>query len=211
LIYACVNTKGGGGKTTTAVHLAVRLAVDGPTLLIDGDPQKSAAAWAAWRRESPYQDGPTPTTTCLNGRAITTEGRELAAGFKNTVVDAGGRDSAGLRAALILAHQAIVPVGASNFDSAAMTDLLEVVELAKDYTPSLTVRVLLSRVDMRSKDVGEMLENLRESKLQVFKTRICERVAFRRAIGEGATAGELNKDPLATAEMEALYEEVLAG
>lgn len=68
MIFACVNTKGGVGKTTTAVHLATMLARQHRTLLIDGDPQASAASWAAWRRESDYQ--PSPTTTCLTGKAI---------------------------------------------------------------------------------------------------------------------------------------------
>ncbi|MEP9781904.1 ParA family protein, partial [Xanthomonas euvesicatoria] len=54
MVFACVNTKGGVGKTTTAVHLAVMLARQGKTLLIDGDPQASAASWAAWRRETQY-------------------------------------------------------------------------------------------------------------------------------------------------------------
>jgi cellulose biosynthesis protein BcsQ len=48
MIFACVNTKGGVGKTTTAVHLAVMLSRQGKTLLIDGDTQASAASWAAW-------------------------------------------------------------------------------------------------------------------------------------------------------------------
>ena len=158
MIIACVNTKGGVGKPTTAVHLAVMLSRQGKTLLIDGDPQASAASWAAWRRETQYE--PSPTTTCLAGKAILMEGKQLASSFEHVVVDAGGRDSVGLRSALLLAQRAVIPIGASNLDAAALTDLLEVVELARDYNPELDVRVLLSRVDPRTKDAAEMLEFL---------------------------------------------------
>lgn len=202
-----VNTKGGVGKTTVAVHLAAMLATRAPTLLIDGDPQGSAVSWAAWRRDA--KRTPTPTTTVLVGKAVFEEGRHLAKGFEHTVIDAGGRDSAGLRGALLLADLAIVPVGASNLDAAAMTDLLEIVELARDFNPDLRVRVLMMRIDQRSKDTGEMLEYLRENNLDVLDARICERVAFRRAIGEGGTVAEVGRDVQAVNEMQALFEEVV--
>jgi chromosome partitioning protein len=80
--------------------------------------------------------------------------------------------------------------------------------LAKDFNEGLDVQVLLMRIDPRTKDTGEMLEYLRENKLQVLNSRICERVAYRRAIGEGATVDEIGKDPLAIAEMQALFDEV---
>ena len=205
--FAVVNTKGGVGKTTTAVHLAVMLARQGNTLLIDGDPQASAASWAAWRRETDFN--PSPTTTCLTGKAILAEGKQLAAGFEHVVVDAGGRDSVGLRSALLLAQRAIIPIGASNLDAAAMTDLLEVVEMARDYNPELDVRVLLTRVDPRTKDAADMLAFLAEHSLRVLPTQVCERVAFRRAIGEGAVVLELGRDQSAIAEMEAFFREVM--
>ena len=207
MIYAVVNTKGGVAKTTTAVHLATMLARLGKTLLIDGDPQASAASWAAWRRDNPEYN-PSPTTTCLTGKAILTEGKQLAAGFENVVVDAGGRDSIGLRSALLLAQRAIIPIGASNLDAAAMTDLMTVVELARDYNPELDVRVLLTRVDPRTKDTADMLAFLLEQKLTVLPTKVCERVAFRRAIGEGAIVQELGRDQAAINEMESFFQEV---
>ena len=207
--FACVNTKGGVGKTTTAVHLAVMLARQGRTLLIDGDPQASAASWAAWRREKPDYT-PTPTTTCLAGKAIYTEGKALAQGFEHCVVDAGGHDTVGLRSALLLAQRAVIPVGASQLDAAALTDVMTVVDLARDYNPQLDVRVLLSRVDSRTKDAAEMLAFLHEQKLVVLTSLICERVAFRRAISEGATVRELGKDPLAIHEMDAFFQEIAA-
>ncbi|WLE28533.1 hypothetical protein DVS74_011740 (plasmid) [Xylella fastidiosa subsp. multiplex] len=103
---------------------------------------------------------------------------------------------------------AIVPVGASGFDAAAMTDLLEIVELARDYNPELRVKILLTRIDPRTKDAKEMFEFLQENKLNVFNARICERVAFRRATSEGCTVEEIGKDSQAVAETSAFYQEV---
>ena len=42
---AVVNLKGGTGKTTSATALAMQLSSRGRTLLIDADPQGSAAHW----------------------------------------------------------------------------------------------------------------------------------------------------------------------
>ncbi len=91
-----------------------------------------------------------------------------------------------------------------------MTDLLEIVELAKDFNAGLDVRVLLMRIDPRTRDTGEMIDYLRENKLSILDARICERVAYRRAIGEGATVAEIAKDPQAVAEMAALFQEIQA-
>lgn len=207
--YAVVNTKGGVGKTTMACHLAAHLAKRDKTLLIDGDQQESAATWAHWRRDNQALEGhPSPNTVRLRGKAIFDEGRVLSEAFANTVVDAGGRDAPGLRNSLLLAELAIVPIGASDLDSAAMTDLLEVAELAKDYNPTLQVKVVLTRLDPRTKDAAKMLDFLREAKLVVLKASVAERVAFRRAIGEGSTVEELGKDASAIAEMAAFYAEV---
>lgn len=206
MIYAVVNTKGGVGKTTTAVHLSVMLARSGPSLLIDGDPQASAASWAAWRRETEY--APSPITIALAGKAIFKEGKSLAPNYRHIVVDAGGRDSPGMRSALLLADMAVVPVGASNLDAAAMDDLLAIVEEAKQFNDKLDVRLLLTRIDPRTKDVGEMISYLEGKGLAVLKNKICERVAVRRAVGDGAIVQEKGSDINAVAEIEAFFSEV---
>ena len=60
------------------------------------------------------------------------------------------------------------------------------------------------------KDVDEMLEFLNEQKLKVLPTKVCERVAFRRAIGEGATVQEIGRDQAAVAEVEGFFREITA-
>lgn len=209
MIYALTNSKGGVSKTTNSVHLAAALARTSPTLLIDGDPQSSSAIWAARRREN-GSNNPSPVTTRLLGKALLDEGRKLSQGFENTVVDAGGRDSADLRSALLLADVAIIPLGASNVDTDAMADFLEVVNMAMDYNPNLRIKVLLARIDTRTKDTGEVIEFLQEQSLPRLSSIIYERVAFRRVMPFGSTVAEYKRDKAAIAEIEAFVGEVTA-
>lgn len=206
---AVAHIKGGVSKTTTAVHLATEAAKRGPTLLIDGDPQASAASWAAWRRDAGHQ--PSPATIVLRDRAVLDEGRALSENFATTIIDVGGRDSGALRAALLLADLAIVPVGASSFDAATMTDLQEIIGMARDFNRELKVKILLSRIDPRTRntETAEMIQFLKDEGLEILDSIVCERVGFRRAIKEGATVEELGKDQQAISEMQALYKEVL--
>ena len=45
-VISGVNTKGGVGKTTTAVYLATALSCQDRVVLLDADPQGSATSWA---------------------------------------------------------------------------------------------------------------------------------------------------------------------
>ncbi len=46
MILTVASYKGGAGKSTSAIHLAAFLAERGPTVLVDGDPNRSALAWS---------------------------------------------------------------------------------------------------------------------------------------------------------------------
>ena len=70
--------KGGVGKTTTAVHLATFLQMQAPTLLIDGDPNRSATAWAR-RGQLPFK--------VIDERQAARYTRE----FENIVIDTEAR------------------------------------------------------------------------------------------------------------------------
>lgn len=46
MYYTIVGFKGGVAKSTSAIHLAAYLHQKAPTLLVDGDPNRSVTAWA---------------------------------------------------------------------------------------------------------------------------------------------------------------------
>lgn len=54
MIVTVTHYKGGVGKTTTAMHVAGLLSARGNTLLLDGDPNRSALAWLARGNGMPF-------------------------------------------------------------------------------------------------------------------------------------------------------------
>ena len=119
--------KGGTGKTTIATNLAQMRAARGrDVLLVDTDKQESASAWAGLRAE----EGIEPTITAVQklGKNITRDLLDLAKRYDDLVIDAGGRDSFELRAALVAAEQIFIPVQASQFDVWTLGNMAELVE-----------------------------------------------------------------------------------
>ena len=60
---AIISQKGGAGKTTLALHLAVAAQDAGRvSLIIDTDPQATASQWGSWREDKPPEviDSPPP-------------------------------------------------------------------------------------------------------------------------------------------------------
>jgi chromosome partitioning protein len=109
VIVTVGNTKGGVGKTTLAVQLALARALAGrDVLMVDGDRQGSAQMAIAVRAEA----GRTPGLACVqypDGAVLRAQVQRQRAKYDDVVIDAGGRDSTALRAALILSDRLIVP------------------------------------------------------------------------------------------------------
>jgi chromosome partitioning protein len=78
MIITCAGFKGGVGKTTTAVHLACYMQQKAPTLLIDGDPNRSATSWTK-RGQLPFK--------VVDERQSVRYGRE----FEHVIIDTEAR------------------------------------------------------------------------------------------------------------------------
>lgn len=194
MIILVANTKGGVGKSTLAAHIAQHAATLGKALLIDTDRQNTAASWASWRQDRQWIDKRLdhhPRTVILFNDAVYKEGRVLAAEHANTVIDAGGRDNASMRYAMLLADKLVIPIGHSDFDTSSWTDMMQVIEMARPNNPELDVMVVLSRIDGRRRPPGDICEMLAENGIRVAETTIPERVSFVNATNEGLTVTEV--------------------
>lgn len=214
--------KGGTAKTTTAVNLAVLSARSGrDTLLVDTDMQGSASDWTVARDEviekasqSDQGSGHPPRIACLQkfGKGLARELEDLSTRYEQIIVDAGGRDSVELRAAMTKADIMVSPIQASSFDLWTLRRLDELVRQAQAFNSDLKVLVVIARASTNASvtDTAEAAELVGEYEtFSLAKHPIRERIAFRRAAGQGL--GVIEYDPVdekAIFEINALYKEI---
>lgn len=201
--------KGGTGKTTLSTNLAaVRAAAGRDVILVDTDPQGSASFWAAVRDES---DAPRVACVRLQGKGIAAQLRDLAARYQDVIVDAGGRDSVELRAAMTAAQRMIIPIQASQFDTWTLEGMAQLVEQASAINPELTAGCVINRASTnpRVSEADEARELIAEyDGLSLLPVLIRDRKSYRDAARDGLSVVELGGDSKAADEIQQLYREV---
>ena len=185
--------KGGVGKSITAIHLAAYLSERGKTLLVDGDPNRSASRWA--RRgtsELPFR--------VLTDREATRQLRD----FEHVVIDTQARPGReDLEALAAGCDLLVVPTTPDAFSiDALMATVLVLKELNAPH-----YRVLLTRVPPRpSRDGEEAREQLAAAGVPLFAADIPRLSAFDKVALQGVTVNLVEGDRAARDRAWSAYE-----
>ena len=195
---AVVSQKGGAGKTTLALHVAVAAEQAGySTVLIDMDPQGTAEAWSEWRKETPPVVIPAKTATL----ARTLE-RAAQHGADVVVIDTPPLAEAEARSAAKIADLVLVPCRPNAFDIHSIRTTTDLTRFAAK--PAFAVfnagPVAAPRL------YAETTELIAEIGLEVAPVRLSERATFRHATGSGQAAQEIEPEGKGAGEVSAVWQ-----
>lgn len=173
MVISVVSVKGGTGKSTITLNLAAVLSSQGlRVLIIDSDPQGSIAHW------STITDLDTPKVMVDSLPSISKKIRKLSKKYDYILFDAPPTMKKRMRSVIHFADLLIIPVtpGMADYWSTGM--LLDLYAEEKERRPDLDARLLISRVDRRTKSGREFRSILERLSIPIFMTEIPQRSVY---------------------------------
>lgn len=206
MILTVGHTKGGVGKSTLALNIAVeRLRAGRETLIIDGDPRQTSISKAIAIRADA---GHTPDVPCIvldDPKSLRQQVGLLKSKYQDLVIDVGGKDSNALRAALTVTDVLLLPVAPESVEIWALDDVLALIDEARSIH-DLRVLAVLNRAKSAGRDNADTLAVISEYPgIELVPGSVGGRAIFGSAFGRGQSVAEYKpSNPKATAELAGL-------
>ena len=197
--------KGGTGKTTLAVHLAMAFIKyhNLKVAIIDTDPQGSLGKWFMIRTEKKVSnENLTFKTASLWGAQY--ESKTLKNDHDIVIIDTPPKIESDARPAIEAADLVLIPMAASHVDFWATG---AIVEIAKKANKKILAQI--NRSSQRSKLIDKTKDFIKSLDLNSTDTISGSRQIYASSMGEGKTAVEKQKKGNAVDEIKKLSEQIL--
>lgn len=180
---AIASTKGGPGKTTTAMHLAQALSQHGTTELWDSDPQGSATEWASTVEDDGLELD--FVVRPVNVRTLERAAKGLGVATEHLVIDTPPGHGSVIDAAIRASDVVIVPTEASAMDMARMWQTI-------DSTGDVPRVILITKALPHTRSHRSAVQAIVDEGAPMFETVIRRREAVKAAYGSPLRADRLH-------------------
>ena len=206
MILTVGHTKGGVGKSTLALNIAIeRLLAGVNTLLVDGDPKQSSISKSIGIRADAGLKPSLPCVVIDDGKALRQRIESFKGQYQDIVIDVGGKDSNALRAALTVTDALLLPIGPESVEVWAIDDILELVDEARSLH-DFRVLAVLNRAKPTGRDNADTIAAIEEyADIKLVAGSLGNRAIFSSAFGRGQSVTEYKPcNRKAVAELAAL-------
>lgn len=205
-VITIAQQKGGAGKTTLAIHLAVTWALAGKSVaIVDIDPQGSLSAWHGQRSVTLGEGETRLTHQQLSGWRTQREVERLAKTHDVVVIDSPPHAETDARIAVRTADLVVVPVQPSPMDLWATRPTLDLARAEKR-----SVLLVMNRVPARGKLLDAVADKAAELGVPVALSSLGNRIGFAASLMEGLTLAETDPKSKGVEELDALAAEIWA-
>lgn len=183
-ILSVCSGKGGSGKTTATILLAVNLAVRGYRVaVIDADRNQSFASWHG----QAYEGQPLTVRSEVDHIRVVDLGSELAEDHDVVLIDTAGFENLTAASAIGMADYVIIPCMPDRGSvRETMRTAQQVASLSKAARRSIPYSVLLTRWKARGLSERAALDSLRDEKLPILEHAFADLAEYTKLSFSGA-------------------------
>ena len=210
MIILVGSNKGGCGKSTTIVNLAVAFAKDNKeVIIIDADRQSTASRWSNDREYNNVQPYIQVLQKYDNLQPSLVQLKEK---YDVILVDVAGRNSREMLSAMLVANLLICPLQSSQPDLDTLTESNEQVVRALDFNPALKTYIYQTMAStntkVKDKERDDFVEYVKQfESFKIIKTINYFRKVYKDTISEGKSIIEYKNND-ASLEIKSLFNEV---